>query len=57
MEKIVREQLLLKKEGEEVIFITFPEREEKELEKEKEKNKLTSIKNIIIDKLKKFFDK
>ncbi len=37
IEKIAREQLLLKRPGEEVVFITFPEAEEIETDNEEEK--------------------
>ncbi len=57
LEKIAREQLLLKKEGEEVIFITLPEETEDEKEEIKKDGWLASIKNIITDKIKEFFGK
>jgi cell division protein FtsB len=57
LEKIVREQLLLKKEGEEVIFITLPEREKEETEEKEETNWLFSIKNMITNKIKIFLNR
>ncbi len=46
LEKIAREQLLLKKEGEEVIFVTVSEEKEEETKQKKEKNLIDSIKNF-----------
>ncbi len=55
LEKIVREQLLLKKEGEEVVFVTFSEKKEEKIKEKKETNWLASIKNIVTNKIKNFF--
>ncbi len=55
LEKIVREQLLLKKEGEEAIFITVPKEKKEEIKEKKETSWLASIKDITISKIKFFF--
>ncbi len=57
LEKIVREQLLLKKEGEKVIFVTVPEEKEEKIEEKEKTNWLASIKDIATNKIKKFFNK
>ena len=60
LEKIAREQLLLKKRGEEVVYITIPEETEEEIAETERSGLLLSLKNfyiIVKDKFFNFFNK
>lgn len=57
LEKIAREQLLLKKEGEKVIFVTTPEEKKEEKEEIEKYTWLASVKNTIINKIDNLFNK
>ncbi len=46
MERIAREQLLLKREGERVVFVTVPEEKEEEIEEPEKENFIGSLKKI-----------